>query len=186
MFYAGIGTHKDTPENILVIMNDIASHLGSNGWTLRSGGAAECDTAFELGADRVNGAKEIYLPWSGYNHNKSKLSGDNYPFSPEEMDFTARMHPRWDRCAAFIRKLHARNTRIVVGLEAIHGPQVTPVKFGVCYTKNGKTEGGTGQGIRIMKALNIPVINLGEPKSPMELEALVLSIETLQQNLRTK
>lgn len=180
-FYAGIGTHKNTPPYILEIMTHIASHLGTHGWTLRSGAAYECDTAFEFGSDRVNGLKEIYLPWFGYNNSKSPYSPKFYPFSEEEKLFTSRFHPAWSKCSPSARLLHTRNTRILLGSEAIHGDIVQPVKFVVAHTDKGLVQGGTGQGLRIAKALNIPIVNLGEAKSNKELEDLVNQIQKLQE-----
>lgn len=36
----------------------------------------------------------------------------------------------------------------------------TPVEFVLCWTKDGKASGGTGQAMRIAKDKNIPIFNL--------------------------
>lgn len=184
-YYAGIGAHKDTPDNILEIMKDIASHLATEGWTLRSGAADQSDSAFERGADRVNGTKEIWLPWSGYNHSRSELNPDKYPFTAEEIDFTAMFHPAWDKCTPSIQKLHQRNTRIIIGNQELHGEYVQFCKFVVCWTKNGIVTGGTGQGLRIATALHIPIFNLGKPKSYEELASMINSLNEYQEKAKT-
>jgi predicted Rossmann fold nucleotide-binding protein DprA/Smf involved in DNA uptake len=48
MYYAGIGA-RSTPPQILSVMTRLASKLEGMGYTLRSGGAAGADTAFERG-----------------------------------------------------------------------------------------------------------------------------------------
>ena len=78
------------------------------------------------------------------------------------------------------------NTRIVVGLEALHGENVTPVKFVVAWTENGALKGGTAQALRIATALNIPIINLGRAQNAQELEAMVLAVDELQADLKNK
>jgi hypothetical protein len=42
------------------------------------------------------------------------------------------------------------------------GPDLdTPSKVVVCWTKNGKTSGGTGQALRISLYHGVPIFNLG-------------------------
>ena len=74
----------------------------------------------------------------------------------------------------------------MVGLEAIHGENVTPVKFIVAWTENGALKGGTAQALRIATAFNIPIINLGSAQNAQELEALVLAVDELQADLKNK
>src|SRR6218665_3052905 len=166
-YYAGIGS-RDTPGHILRIMSMIGSYLGNNGWTLRSGGAQGADSAFEEGADQVNAPKEIYLPWRGYNGHSSNLNPKNYPFSGEELDFSAKFHPKWNKLSPSVRLLMARNTRILAGMKEIHGPLVRQSTMIICWTKDGLIQGGTGQALRIAKAFedtsHFKVINLGKAK----------------------
>ena len=70
-YYTGIGSRNipDTYFNLIVV---IAEYMAKQGYILRSGGADGSDTAFEIGCDKVNGKKEIYLPWKSFNKNKSK------------------------------------------------------------------------------------------------------------------
>ena len=55
----------------------------------------------------------------------------------------APLHPAWERCLPAIRKLHARNAA-VLGLTSDR-----PVDAVVCWTADGRDEGGTGMAIRI-------------------------------------
>jgi len=175
-YYAGIGS-RETPAHIMEIMNQVARYLESQGWILRSGAAKGADSAFEEGIH--DEAKEIYLPWAGYNNHPSDLNPKNFPFSPNKQDFTARFHPAWERCSPAARLLHQRNTRIMFGIEH------EPVGFVVCWTKDGMIAGGTGQALRITRHLDIPVVNLGLARSSKELENQLLEIDNIQGKIRT-
>ena len=72
MWYAGIGSRK-APKEAIDRMAELAEELAGKGYTLRSGGAGGADKAFEKGCDAVDGKKEIYLPWEGFNGSKSEL-----------------------------------------------------------------------------------------------------------------
>lgn len=184
--YAGIGS-RETPAHILKIMHHIGAYLFTQGWTLRSGGADGADKAFEAGVDhqwdfdeRADEGKEIYLPWKGFNHSTSPLHPENIPFSQQEIELSASMHPAWHRCSPAAKKLHQRNLRQILGCEAVNGPEVTPIKFVICWTEGGKLKGGTSQALRIAQSCQIPIINLGSATNPQELEALVLKVDELQ------
>lgn len=177
-YYAGIGS-RETPQGILTIMHHLACYLYRQGWSLRSGGSSRADMAFEKGHDFMQGQlcleprKEIYLPWKGFNYNPSGLYE---PFHEKEYEFAAQYHPAWDRCSAGARKLHARNSRIILG-PSYH---INPVKFIICYTDKGLIEGGTGQALRIAKDYEIPVINFGSARDNNELEKLIMEVEQLR------
>lgn len=83
--YAGIGSRK-TPPEILKIMRLVGELMAENDWVLRSGAAKGADLAFEEGCDKVKGAKEIFLPWKGYNENKSPLFLDGSPCNKVKKD----------------------------------------------------------------------------------------------------
>ena len=158
---------------------------------MRSGAANGADTAFEIAnttmeiTENRGSRKEIYLPWKGYNNSMSQLHPVNYPFTQIEHEFTAYHHPAWDKCSPSAKLLHCRNTRIVLGMEALHGKQVVASKFIVCWTPQGLMTGGTAQALRIAKTCNIPVINLGRATNPKELEQLVLDIDERQARLKS-
>lgn len=134
--YAGIGS-RETPDHILDLMNSLAIELQSRGFTLRSGGAAGADTAFERGAGI---RKEIYRPEDA---------------SSAALSLAERFHPNWSRCSYQAKLLHARNGYQVLGRDLN-----SPVRGVICWTKDGKASGGTGQAIRIAEYHRIPVFNL--------------------------
>lgn len=152
--YAGIGS-RDCPKEILHILAKTAYWLANKGFVLRSGAADGCDKAFEYGCDKAKGEKEIYLPWKGFNGSESKyVVKDKKAF-----EIAAKYHPRYAALKEGAKKLQARNTHQVLGWDF-----ETPSIFVVCYTKDGKGEGGTGQALRIAKDYNIPIFDFGKYK----------------------
>lgn len=73
--YAGIGSRR-TPPDVCADMTRIAQALGARGFTLRSGGAAGADQAFEEGAADQR-LREIYLPAEGWRGSESELHADS-------------------------------------------------------------------------------------------------------------
>ena len=107
-------------------MEIMATRYRQENMILRSGGAKGADQAFEKGA---GWKKEIFL------------ASD---VTDEAIEFTSKYHPNWKACKPYARALHGRNAMIILGKNLD-----TPVDFVVCWTKDGKDSGGTGQAIRI-------------------------------------
>lgn len=145
--YAGIGS-RETPMSVIREMENVAMQMALRGWTLRSGEAKRpvnpkpdtdsADLAFERGCKLVAGRKIIRTTADG-----------------PAMDHAAQFHPNWEACNDHARRLHARNSLIMLGdwLD-------DPVRVVVCYTAGGAIKGGTGQALRVAAALAIPVVNL--------------------------
>lgn len=157
MIYSGIGSRK-TPRDILEVMSQIAEHLASKGWTLRSGHAEGADQAFEAGHGGLN--QEIYVPWKGYNG--AGRNARDIAYWPHDkimslMEITSQFHPNWAACKTSVRNMHCRNTLILVG-ESMD----TPSDVVICWTPNGDVVGGTGQALRMAEFLKIPIFNLGK------------------------
>jgi hypothetical protein len=146
-YYAGIGS-RETPEEILELMTKIAKKLEEKGYILNSGGADGADAAF---AKEVKN-KQIFIPWEGFNGIEDGICD----LRKEMYELAENMHPAWDKCSDGAKKLHARNTQQVLGRDL-----KTPVKFVICYTKDGKKKGGTATAIKLAENNNIPVTNLG-------------------------
>ena len=145
-YYAGIGS-RETPENILKMMTEIAKGLSRN-YILRSGGAAGADSAFEKGA---GDKKQIFIPWPGFNGSEEKY----IEVTSDCMRMAREFHPAWEYLSYGARKLHARNCYQVLGSDLN-----TPVDFIICWTPGGKEAGGTAQAMRIAKAYHIKIFNL--------------------------
>lgn len=149
MNYAGIGS-RETPPDVLTLMAQLACELGDDGWTLRSGAASGADAAFESGL-RLQHPREIFIPWTGFQGHASPLRP-----TPAAFELAARHHPAWARCSRGARALHARNCQQVLGATL-----QDPAAMVVCWTPRGSGSGGTGQALRIAKAFEIPIFDLG-------------------------
>ncbi|TCJ00449.1 hypothetical protein [Cytobacillus praedii] len=179
-YYAGIGS-RETPNDVLVYFTKLAAYLSTKGFTLRSGGAEGADKAFEIGCDKVNGKKEIYLPWKGFEKSSSKLIVSN----TKAFEIAQNFHPNWSRLSEGAKKLQARNSHQVLGDDL-----ETPSSFIVCWTKNGKGQGGTGQALRIAKHYKIPIFDAGSymnvDEIKVNLKEFLLSNGILSENDITK
>ena len=149
--YAGIGS-RNTPDDILDLMNQIASELSNDNWTLHSGGADGADSAFESGAAK----KHIFLPWGGFNTRNEE--GDLVLDNLQAWDLVSKhFHPAPEKCTTGTQRLHGRNAFIILGHELNE-----PVDMVICWTPKGEVTGGTGLALRIAEHFNIPVFNLAK------------------------
>lgn len=156
LIYTGIGS-RQTPAHILNTMFELAQQFADHGWTLRSGHADGADNAFESGCDSHKGAKEIYLPWVGFNYAPKDDPRFMVPeFTLELRAIAMEAHPAWNRCSEAARKLHMRNVPQVLG-QTLRVPSTLVI----CWTKDGRGEGGTGQAIRISQTYGVPHYDLG-------------------------
>jgi hypothetical protein len=153
--FAGIGS-RETPQQIQDLMTRI-SHDLQDMFTLRSGGADGADLAFERGI--TNGNMEIYLPFKGFNKNKSPL----FKIHSDAYEIASHFHPAWHKLKNSHKAFHARNMHQILGKNLD-----SPVLFVLCWTKDGcesheertQDTGGTGQAISLASSLDIPVINM--------------------------
>ena len=153
--YAGIGA-RATPAAVLADMETIAAWLARTGWTLSSGGADGADAAFAAGAPAEQ--RTVWLPWRGYNGHRGP---DCRVLSTAAMaaciEIAAPLHPAWERCSPAVRKLHARNAVVLLGLKRWIGRSMRAWRG----RRQVALSGGTGMAIRIAEARGIPVLNLG-------------------------
>lgn len=163
LYYAGIGS-RETPDHILAQMFQIGAILRDNGFILRSGHADGADKTFEQAS---NGKNQIFLPWKGFGGSGTNgfPTAGHYSDPSTEMNYVAaciaeNYHPNWAACTEAARKLHARNVYQVLGPGLGFVQHESISKFIVCWTKDGKASGGTGQALRIAEGYNIPVFNL--------------------------
>lgn len=137
-YYAGIGS-RETPDDVLELMTRIGRGLMKKGYKLRSGGAKGADSAFEKGIPKA--LKEIFT------------ANDYLPMWTQV--FTQHFHPAPHYLKEYGCKLMCRNAMQILGKDGD-----TPVDFVVCWTKDGKGAGGTGQAVRIARYFGIPVFDL--------------------------
>ena len=143
-FYTGVGS-RSTPDNVLMLMNDIAMKMNDLNIYLRSGGAKGADSAFETGA--VN-KKKIY-----YAKDCTEAS----------KNIAMQFHPVWERLSDYAKKLHGRNSFQVLGDDL-----QTPSIGLICWTQDGccshksrtSKTGGTGTAISIADSFGVKINNL--------------------------
>lgn len=148
LIYSGIGS-RQTPLEVLSTMHKIGKSFAEKGLLLRSGGAIGADTAFERGCDLVKGKKEIFYA----TNNKGIIVSEE--IMQQALVLAGQIHPAWDRCSDYAKRLHARNGMQILGRELNK-----PVDFVVCWTKDGGPTGGTGQAIRLAMSRDIKIYNL--------------------------
>lgn len=160
-YYAGIGS-RETPQGILDAFYEIGRQAAALDWTLRSGRAPGADSFFEKGCIAANGACEIFTPWSGFPNGSDLRMRPAYVFDRLDAgqqaaakDSVAKYHPAPDRLSPGAMKLMARNYC------QMHGPKTDSpaTDLVVCYTKDGRASGGTGQAIRMAEDAGITVLN---------------------------
>jgi hypothetical protein len=134
-------------------MEQIATKLHADRFTLRSGHAPGADQAFERGAGH---RAELYLPWPGFE-DSTPIKARTVVSSPtrEAIDLSASHHPTWDGLKRGAKQLHGRNAHQVLGLYLD-----SPALLVVCWTPDALGGGGTGQAIRIAKAHGVDVHDL--------------------------
>ncbi len=151
MTYAGIGNRHIT-EATFDWLESMGLYLSKRGFHLRSGGADGADTAFQRGSQ---GNCTIFRA------NQA---------TPGAIELASQFHPAWDRCDDYARKLHGRNSMIILGQNLDW-----PVKFVVCHAQD-EEKGGTALGIRIARAYNIPVFNMCGNKNYDEFRQFLQSL----------
>ena len=152
-YFAGIGS-RSAPQSFKELVDKIAPFLVKKGYVLRSGGADGADFYWENAYDNAGVNKEIYLPWHGFNENKSRLLWEQ-----ADWDTTKEFHPRWESLKLGARQLMARNT-CQLGIHA-----ETMSSFVCCWTEDGKGGGGTGQALRLANHYKIKIFDFGDPKT---------------------
>lgn len=160
IYYTGIGS-RVVPIDVVKDMEYLGSLFADIGFVLRSGGASGSDQAFERGCDKINGRKEIYIPWNHFNGYKS-ASHIMLP-SNDSFELAKTIHPVFSRLNVATKKLVARNMHQVLGINLN-----SPSTFVVCWTSDGASSeqeysiktGGTGTAIVLADRIKIPVFNL--------------------------
>jgi hypothetical protein len=182
MTYAGIGS-RQTPQEALDLMPQIAKYLDDLGYTLRSGAAEGADTAFENGATKkeifkgfdrtgqreINVANEIHPDLQGaMNASKSKKIKSRLAegATQEEAEKSG------ERSAWAVQNLMARNTNQVFGANLD-----TPVDFVLFWAQeipgSIRPKGGTGQAVEMARRKGIPTINLADKNWREQLKAVL-------------
>ncbi len=167
--YAGIGS-RETPLEVQAAMTALATRLEQWGLVLRSGGAQGADAAFAQGTAEPSG-REIYVPWAGFAgppYEDEEIVVTDLPNYPAIERVAAEYHPNWAACRSGARKMHARNVLQMTGRSMQVGSRAV-----LCWTRDGRASGGTGQALRIAEARGTPIFNLQHPAVLDQVQALL-------------
>ena len=165
MIIAGIGS-RETPPDILALMTQIGAWAKKNQFLIYSGHADGADWAFEQGAQDFCG---VFLPWNTFNkHLVSQATKYVLPPDEESIAITRKFHPAFDKLSEAALKMMCRNAHQVLGIYLNN-----PVDVVICWTKDGKATGGTGQALRIAEYYKIPIVNLYYPEKVVEIKKII-------------
>lgn len=120
---------------------------------------------------------EVYVADS-YNIRKSTLPRKhlaivrNKSLIAETERIASEVHPAWDKCNEWARGMHSRNCHQILGYDL-----QSPVDAVICWTPDGKIQGGTATAIRIALKYNIPVFNLGTKDKESVLQSIKKFLE---------
>ena len=194
MYYSGIGS-RETPPEVISIMEDAGFRLARMGWILRSGKAAGADAAFQRGMQRLRneygciGRAEIYIPWKGFKGGDGLI--DQWDILPDDLDkkypghedmrweWVKEVHGGWDKLSQGARKLHERNIHQLFGQD-LGNAYINQSKFVLYYapeTKSGNPKGGTATAVNLAKKQGIRTLNLLQVENRAILEKFIRSME---------
>lgn len=143
-----VGSRK-APEHILEIASLIGERLRDFGYIRRSGGAPGMDQAWLKYPSPYD---EVFRP------DNRGINILNQPDHQQYFNLAKTLVPHWNNCGDWARKMHARNTCQVLGLDLN-----TPSSFLIFWAPedvNGNVSGGTRTAVELARRHNIPVFNL--------------------------
>lgn len=162
MIYTGCGS-RQTPQDVFTLMQDIGMACAMQGHTLRSGGAIGADSAFETGCRAQHGKMQIFLADAYFTEVDIFLRQRHF-YDPNSLaraeEIASKIHPAWNRCNEYARKLHTRNIFQVLGLDL-----QTPSDFVVYWTVDPVPFGGTRTAVVLAQQRKIRTYNLVEQKN---------------------
>lgn len=195
--YSGIGS-RDTPAEVLGVMEDAAYRLARIGLTLRSGKAAGADASFQRGVQKYVAEAginltphfaEIYIPWKGFKGGEGLIDDwditldtiDRMFPGHQEMrwDWVKEVHGGWDKLIQGSRKLHERNIHQLFGMD-LGDAYINQSKFVLYYapeTKRGEPKGGTASCVNLAKKQGIRTLNLLHDENQEVLHKFLVGME---------
>ena len=120
---------------------------------------------------------EVYVA-DQYNIRKSSLPRKhlatvrNKDLISETERIASEVHPAWDKCNEWARGMHSRNCHQILGYDL-----QSPVDAVICWTPDGKIQGGTATAVRVALKYNIPVFNLGTKDKESVLQSIKKFLE---------
>ena len=154
-YYTGVGS-RQTPLEMLAFCTAYAEVLESYGLILRSGGASGADLAFERGVKKPEN-KIVLRPCHS---------------TQEAETIASQIHPAWQMCNEFARKLHGRNVQLVLGEDLQQ-----PSEFVVAWTLNGAAVGGTRTPLVLAQQRGVPTFNVAILEQQRQFELFLLNFK---------
>lgn len=167
-----IGTRQ--PDDLqLSIASVMSAELSHQGYRIATGGAYGIDQAAMLHCDPQTHLI-VYLPWLGYNSAIIPEMAGRIVYTPAiHQPWTQSVNKHHPRVSALTRgsfALHARNYGIIEGAELV---LAFPDPTG---------DGGTGQGVRVAKALGIPLLEIRKGTETLSLGNVRVRVTQLLQD----
>ena len=162
--YVGAGM-STTPPDIAEMMEGAAETFAAEGLFLRTGpGQVACE-AFMRGA-RDPSKYAVYIPALTFGNLSTRDPGIYGPFEgnfDSAINYARKFHPAWHGMVGSVQWLMASASYQVLG------PNLDdPAKFVLCWTPDGIGGDTTGQVLRLARAFDIPIFDLGV-RDPVEI-----------------
>ena len=168
MIITGIGSRK-CPQSICELFTELGQEIKERGWYVRSGHAPGSDYAFELGAKKNC---IVYLPWDGFNKEQPILGVPRInPLRDDVLEIVYKHEPYAKDLSNGVKLIKSRNIFQVLGEDLKSLSDLV-----ICWTEEGVEEGGTALAIKIARANNIAVINVGDPNTSSHLDEIIQEI----------
>ncbi len=142
---------REPRESQVTFARSAAGSALARGWDIATGAAEGIDLIAMETAEFMclSPRLHIYLPWNTYNKHLIPSGANVYTYSYKNKDWAesvSKYHPSGGRLSQGAFKMMARNYGIVINSDVVLA--MPSAKLG---------GGGTGQGIRIAAALDIPL-----------------------------
>lgn len=148
--YTGIGS-RDIPYEYQERLKKIALLLEKKGYMVYTGDADGSDACF-----RVVNNKKVFTAKD---------------CTKESMDLAKSVHPAWEKCSPFARKLLGRNP-----IQLLDRDLKSPSDFVIAYTKNAKVTGGSAIVLNLAKQYKIPIFNIASEEDIKRLSTFLKSL----------
>lgn len=157
-YYCGVGS-RETPGDVLEVMQRAAVYLRGEGYVLRSGHATGADWAFEQGAQAES---LIFLPWRPFGQQRYGDDPGRPVLGKAVVAPETELLANYQLLVDLGIRTQAQPNRTVALLHGRNVLQVTDAQFVLCWcpVRNGQPQGGTATAVKLAEHWGIPVLNL--------------------------
>ena len=153
---------RQTPANVLALMEELGAFIAENGGLMASGHAQGADQAFERGAAAVDPERVLVcLPWRGYEREVPIMRGCT------TVVLTELPRARQTNLLALAEQHHGAWHRLTRGGKLLQGRNMLIgelAQFGLCYLSHDRPgKGGSGQCWRYLRSCGVPVVDFAVP-----------------------